>query len=103
MVRITNKDIERRVARLQKEGMDVALDSQYGRFRVTTKQGNRDLSMRGTNREIWDWLEAFELGWQQHAKTWGRVAQSMIDNGEVHSFAGDIVEALAKEEIWVQS
>jgi hypothetical protein len=63
MERITDAMIVRRVARLQKEGMDIGIDGQYGRFRVTNKSGGKELSPRVPNRQIMDWLDAFEQGW----------------------------------------
>lgn len=66
MNRVSDEMIKKRIARLQKEGMDVGLDGQYGRWRVTTKSGARNLSDRTPNREIWEWLIAFEEGWDQH-------------------------------------
>lgn len=79
MNRVTDDMIKRRVARLQKEGMDVELDGAYGRWKVVSKDESRTLSPRVPNRQIWDWLEAFELGWEQHAKYMTSVAEDYKD------------------------
>lgn len=61
---ITKKDVERQVARMQDEGMDVSLDWQYGRPRVMNLAESRDISPRGTRREIREWLLAYAEGWR---------------------------------------
>lgn len=65
MERVKDSQITNRVARLQKEGCDIGLDGSFNQFRVTTKNGARDLSPRVPNRQILDWLDAFEEGWNQ--------------------------------------
>jgi len=63
-MRVTDKQVTLRVERMQAAGMDIGIDGPYGRFRVTTRDGSRDLSPRAGNREILDWLDAFEQGWE---------------------------------------
>lgn len=73
--RINNKKITDLVAAMVRQGMDVGLDGQYGRFRVTNFSGDQDLSGRGTNREIYEWLHAYRNGrWDlEHEITSGKV------------------------------
>lgn len=61
--RVTDTHITNRIARLQKQGIDLGIDGQYGQFRVTNKSGSKNMSPRLPNRQIMDWLEAYELGW----------------------------------------
>lgn len=63
MQRVTTKQIEMRIVRLVREGMDLGLDGQYGQFRVTNKEGGTNLSPRVPNRQVMDWLDAFEAGY----------------------------------------
>lgn len=63
MDRVTDKMLITKIEKMQTAGMDVGLDGQYGRFLVTNKSGDRNLSPRTTNSHIWDWLCAFESGW----------------------------------------
>lgn len=86
--RATDKLIKARVFRMQQRGMDVDLDGQYGRWRVTTREGSRDLSPRASNREIADWLEAYELGWMagrdagvEYAVAEMRHGREVVDGG----------------------
>lgn len=62
MERITDAMVLRLLKRLQDEGMDLGIDGQYGQFRVTNKDESRSLSPRGPKRMIYDWLFAFEAG-----------------------------------------
>lgn len=63
MERITDRVIKSKVEMMQRAGMDVDLDGQYGKFRVCNKAGSRHLSPRASNREIYDWLDAYQQGW----------------------------------------
>ena len=64
MNRVTDRFIIAKVKRMQDAGMCIALDGQYGRWRVTTADEQKNLSPRASNREIADWLEAYEMGWE---------------------------------------
>lgn len=71
MERVTDRQIERKVKLMQSVGMDVGLDGQYGRFRVTNRSEDRDLSPRAPNRQILDWLFAYEEGYWAGQKAMG--------------------------------
>jgi hypothetical protein len=60
--RINDRMIHRKIERMQKQGMDVALDGAYGRWRIVNRQENYNLSPRVSNREIYEWLDAYEKG-----------------------------------------
>lgn len=62
MERVTDKKVIEFAAAMQRQGLDVGLDGQYGKFRVTNKEGSKNLSPRATNREVLDWLDAYRLG-----------------------------------------
>ncbi len=66
--RITDQKIQDRVGNMQRHGMDVDLDGQYGRYRVTNRRGDRNLSERAPNREIWGWLEGYMEGFMAAKK-----------------------------------
>lgn len=94
-MKVKNSQVEERIARMRKAGYNVGLDRAYGNFRVETSGGNRSLSPRVSNRQIMDWLDAYEEGWRAAFAALREEAQGYIDNGEVHSFAADLVERLA--------
>lgn len=63
--RVSDKQVRDMVANMQRQGMDVGLDGQYGKFRVTTKDESRNLSPRANNRTIYEWLDAYRTGWYE--------------------------------------
>jgi hypothetical protein len=64
VARVYDREITQLVESMQKEGLDVGLDGQYGKFRITTKEGGRYLSPRADNRQILDWLWAYRDGFR---------------------------------------
>ena len=63
--RVTDAKILGFVKRMQDRGMDIGIDGQYGRWRVTNREGGRNISPRASNREILDWLDAFRAGYDE--------------------------------------
>lgn len=68
MDRVLDRNIVACVERMQRAGMDVGLDGAYGRFRVSNRSGSCSLSPRVPNRQILDWLDAYEQGWNARKK-----------------------------------
>lgn len=90
MERITDAIIQAKVHRMQQDGIDIGLDGQYGRWRVTTKDGSRDLSPRASNREIMDWLWAFYAGWEAgKAYQFGKMRKETTDIDKTAFMGGD--------------
>lgn len=58
--------LTQRISRMQKLGMDIALDRQAGtRCRITNGDGSRNLSPRGSKAQTDEWLDAFQIGWDE--------------------------------------
>ena len=66
--RITKDFVARKIDRMQRLGLDVALDGAYGKYKVTNRKENRNLSGRMSNAEVVSWLDAYEQGWEAHGK-----------------------------------
>lgn len=60
--RITQSMVRRYVERMQQRGLDVGLDWAYGAGKIESKDGGRSLSPRVPNRQLLDWLNAYEEG-----------------------------------------
>lgn len=74
-------------------GMDLGLDGQYGKFRVTNKRGSINRSPRASNREIMDWLQAYEAGWDAAHRLIGDKCREYEKAGD--SACAELVERLA--------
>lgn len=55
--------IERRLTYLRGHGIDIAVNTNSAGWRVETIDGSRDISPRLTGKEMVDWLNAFETGY----------------------------------------
>lgn len=60
--RVLDRDIKGKVERMQIRGWDIGLDGAYNQYRVTNREGSAFLSPRIPNRQLMDWLDAFQLG-----------------------------------------
>lgn len=60
----TITELKRQVKRMQAAGMNVSLEKSNGLTAVYSKNGSRKLSMSGTRRQIGEWLDAFEQGFE---------------------------------------
>lgn len=55
--------IARRVSYLNGQGIGIKVNTNAGGYRIEDADSNRDISPRLTAREMVDWLDAFETGY----------------------------------------
>jgi hypothetical protein len=61
--RITRKDLDIRLGRIQEHGVDIDMHSANGGLRCTNKKGSVDISPRLSSREMYEWLDGYERGY----------------------------------------
>lgn len=80
MARTTPTELRETVAHLQSMGYDVAIHWAYGRPRVTSLDGSRDISPRLSTGEMATWLNGFQMGasaaYKRNARTTYRITAS---------------------------
>lgn len=92
--RITKQFVARKMDRLYRMGLDVAIDGAYGKYKVTNRKGNRNLSGRMNNAETVNWLDAYEQGWQAHKDATAKEAKALLDMdpNSCRAFVEDLVQ-----------
>lgn len=64
MPRATRAQVKRRMLYLRGQGIDININTNANGYRAENVNGDRNISPRLSLREMIDWLEAFETGYE---------------------------------------